>query len=229
MTRLFISTEKQVDIDSLYEILNSFLQDADGRPVIGEINYTHIINIWKNTVFVADVICGSDNLDELLEHIQTSGSWFFKIAENNWAELWEVAEGLGSYLQPYEYERSVHREKLMLRWAKQEPIEEVRASVIFSQEEEAEYQERVRLMKITSAGGFTACVPEHFTEYTTQFLYNLATKARPSVSKKLDKELAYIWINSYGSCNFCGTSLAETFYREALQQQIVKAALQILE
>lgn len=230
MTRLFISTEKQVDIDSLCDILNSFFQDSEfSCPVIEEIKYTRIINIWGLAVFEAEINCGSDALDELLEHIQKSGSWFIEIAKNNRAEIWEVDEGLGSYYKTYEEERPLHRKKLMRNWAKQKPMEEERPAIVFSEKEEAEYQERLRLMKITSAGGFTASVPEHFTEYTTQFLYNLATKARPPVYKKLDKELAYIWINSYGSCTFCGTSLAETFYREALQQQIVKAALQILE
>ena len=229
LTRLFISPERQVTIPWLRSTLNTLLEDPHlGRPVIGYIKRTHIENTFDQPVYVAEVLCGSDNLDELLEHIQKSYMWVINLSQTNKADVWEMFEGLGNNLKYYEEERDIHRKKLMRKWDKLEPTDAGRPWVKWSKEEESAYQERVRLMKITSekAGLFEPIDPAHFTEHTKIFLGNLAANFPPaSFFSKLAEDQAdetayflshasFVSKNQKSICQFrsaCGSSWAATF------------------
>jgi hypothetical protein len=213
LTRLFISTEEWISMQSLRSIFNTILEDPElGRPVIGSIKRTHIINIYNQPVFVAEVLCGSDNLDELLEHIQTSYSWFIQLTKTNRAEVWEVFEGLGDYLRTYEEERPLHREKLMRKWAKHPPSDVARPVVQFSKEEEAAYKKRVQIMQRTSkqAGLFEPVDPVYFTDKTILYIECLLAQTPPaSFYTKLAEDQAAETFNIYqrqGICSFRGAA-----------------------
>jgi hypothetical protein len=226
MYRLFISPEKQVTGSYLLETLNSIFQDPElGRPVIGSVKCTDHINIWDVTLFVAEVICGSDAMDELLEQIHHSNMSVIPLNDTTIAEVWKVPEGLGDYLRFYEEERVIHREKLMRKWEISEP-NETPSWIRWSNEEEMEYQARVRLMKITSekVGYFEPIDPDHFTDDTLTFLENLGAKLPPPefykrLAEDQAEETAHLlaWA-SFGSKNWecpfrgaCGSSWATTF------------------
>jgi hypothetical protein len=190
----------------LRSTLNTILEDPHlGRPVIGSIKRSRITNIYDQKVFIAEVLCGSDNLDELLEHIQTSYSWFIQLSKTNRAEVWEVFEGLGDYLKFYEDERAIHREKLMSKWAKHPPTDISRPVIRFSKEEEAAYQERVQIMKRTSqkAGLFEPIDPEYFTDRTILYIEYLSEQTPPaSFYKKLAEDQAAETSIRQGICSF---------------------------
>jgi hypothetical protein len=209
-TRLFISTEEWISIKTLRATFNSILEDPHlGRPIIGSIKRSRIINIYNQPVFIAEVLCGSDNLDELLEHIQLSYSWFINLTKTNKAEVWEVFEGLGDHLKFYEEERAIHREKLMSKWAKHPPTDISRPVIRFSKEEEAAYQERVQIMQRTSkqAGLFESIDPEYFTDKTILYIECLLAQTPPaSFYKKLaDDQAAETFIRE-GICSFRGAA-----------------------
>ena len=245
MTRLFISPNKRVTIPWLLEILNTILQDPElGRPVIGSIKRTKHTNIWGSHLFVAEVIRGSDSLDELLEHIQNSYLWVVSLSAEIKAEIWEVFDGMGDYLKYYEDEREIHRKKLMRKWAWREPTDAGRSLISWSKEEEVEYQARLRLMKITSemTGIFEPTVPDHFTDHTIEFLDNLAIKSIPSSDfyKKLaeaQEEEACGWAATWNDVTVAPeisypwtlSNQELAFYRESLKKNIDKAAANFLE
>jgi len=175
--RLYISTPKRISIKWIRSELNTYLQDPEiGRPVIGYIRREVIEDI--TFLYVAEVLCGSDAMDDLLENIQTSTTWSITLnktsknkTESICLELWEVPEEYGVQLMPYEYERESHRKKLMKKWARKEPEGEKIIWFHWTRAQEAKYQEHIRLMKRTSKQSITHyLMPEHFTEKTTAFI-----------------------------------------------------------
>jgi len=233
LTRLFISSPKKITIPWLRESLNAFLEDeAVQRQVIGYIRRTEIINIYGQYVFVAEVRCGSDNLDDILENIQRSGSWFIFLSNDIEVEVWEVFENLGNYIKTYEEERDANREKLMRKWSKNEPIDPERPWVRLSKKEEADYQKHLWLMKLVSTNSERPepSYPEHFTKETIQFLKNLSANSvpKPEIFEKIKDqacESTHISVAQESGCYWILSKIQIMLYREALQNKILQEAV----
>jgi len=228
LTRLFISSTKKLNIPWLCESLNAFLKDEDSRrQIIGHIRRIHVTNIFDQNVLIAEVRCGSDNLDELLENIQRSGSWFIFLSKDIEVEVWEVPAWLGNYAKSYEEERDANRAKLMRKWSRTDPIDPERHWVRLSKKEEADYQKHLWLMKLTSAISYRAepSYPEHFTKETIQFLKNLSANSvpTPEVFEKIKEEQVSYHV-SVAHYPWTLSKQEVSIYRDALQNKIVQAA-----
>jgi hypothetical protein len=175
LTRIYISSKQALDISWLRHSLNTYLQDAEiKRPIIGYIQRELVVYEDIRFLYMAEVLCGSDNLDDLLEHIQNSTSWIIPLTKTERVEIWEVPEGYGEYLLPYEYERDIHREKLMQKWAEEEPKGEKIVWIYWTRAQEAKYQAQLRSMKRTSEEKkMHYLLPDHFTEKTVQYMKQL--------------------------------------------------------
>ena len=190
--------------------------------------FIDVTNIFDQNVLMAEVLCGSDNLDELLEHIQHSGSWFIFLSKYIKIEVWEVPEWLGNYAKTYEEERDANRANLMRKWSRTDPIDPPASWVRWSKKDEAEYQARVRLMKLTSANSVKQSYPKHFTKETIQLLKNLSAKSvpKPEFFEKIKEEKVSVHVSVAQETVYPWTLSKQevSIYREALQNKIVQAA-----
>ena len=207
LTRLYISAPKRLSIPWLHFELNYYLEDSEiGRPIIGYIKRELVEDI--KFLYVAEVLCGSDALDDLLEHIQTSKTWcisFNKTDEQIRLELWE--EGLMSY----GCERETYRKKLMKKWARHEPEGEKIVWFHWTRAQEAQYQEHVRMMKRTSRAGIRCeLVPEHFTEKTTAFIAEMREHGA-----------------GRNECHWTWPKQELDYYRDALKTMMVHAVVSV--
>lgn len=215
LTRLYISAPKRLSIKWIRSELNTYLQDSEiVRPVIGYIRREVTGDI--KFLYVAEVLCGSDAMDDLLENIQTYTTWNIilnKTKKNDKTEsirldIWEVPEEYGDQLMTYEYERESHRKKLMKKWARKEPEGEKIIWFHWTRSQEAKYQEHLRMMKRTSESSFTHyLMPDHFTEKTAAFIAQMREQGA-----------------GRNECQWTWPKDELAFYREALKTMMVHDA-----